>query len=313
MESTHRGAVAVVDADGTVIGGLGEIDALVYPRSAVKPFQALAASRLLADTGQSFPPTGLATACASHGGADDPQIEAAQLLALAGLDESALACPPAWPLDPVAWRAAAMPTRLAHNCSGKHAAFLWAHTAAGGDPARYLDPRSPLQQRVRDTIAEVCGAAPTGPATDGCGAPAWRLSLVRLAVGFARLAAGAAGLAPIRAAMTTWPELVGGAGAADRALMAADPRVTAKRGAEGVLAAGMVTSRGPVGVAVKVADGAARGTVPPVAAVLRTLGAAVPAGLQRSGVPAGGRPGAWIEPTPYLVDWAAELGRTAAP
>lgn len=308
VESSHRGCLAVVDADGTLIGGLGDVDAPIYPRSALKPFQALASSQVLADRGLTMSATGLATACASHDGTDDPQIEAAYLLALAGLDESALRCPRTWPLDPAGARAVSHPTRLAHNCSGKHAAFLWAHTVAGGEADRYLDPASPIQQRVREVIAEVTGAAATGPAVDGCGAPAWRQSLVRLGVGFARLAAGSMGLAPIRAAMTERPDLVGGRLGADHALMAADRRVIAKRGAEGVLAAGMVTARGPVGVAVKIADGAGRAAVPPVAAVLRSLGASVPGDQLRTRVPAGERSDGWVELTPHVVNWAAELG-----
>ncbi|HVM00073.1 MAG TPA: asparaginase [Egibacteraceae bacterium] len=309
VESTHLGAVAVADADGTVVGRLGDIDALVYPRSALKPFQALATTSLLARAAPD--PVGLAVACASHTGSDDAQIEAAHLLAVAGLDESALRCPPAWPADPATLRTTTEPSRLAHNCSGKHAAFLWAHTAGGGEPERYLDPGCPLQTRVREVLAAVTGAAPTGPAVDGCGAPAWRLPLVRLAAGYARLAAahGGAPLAAVRAAMTARPDLVGGAGCADTALMASDRRVVAKRGAEGVLAAGMPTSRGPVGVAVKVADGAGRAAVPPVAAVLRALGATVPGALLRTPLPPGGAPArAWLEPAPRLVDWAAETG-----
>lgn len=253
---------------------------------------------------------GLASACGSHTGTAGAQVEAAHLLASAGLDESALRCPPAWPHDTAALRAADAPTALAHNCSGKHAAFLWAHTATGEDPEGYLDERAPVQRGVRDTLAELTGAMPTGPGVDGCGAPAWRLPLLRVAVGFARLAAsrtggGAAG--EVAAAMSAYPELVGGPGCTDTALMAADTRVVAKRGAEGVLAAGLVTRRGPVGVAVKIADGGNRATVPPVAAVLRALGATVPGDLLRTAIPAGGPPQGWVEGTPYLVDWAAEL------
>ncbi len=48
--------------------------------------------------------------------------------------------------------------------------------------------------------------------------------------------------------------------------------------------------------------------MPPVAAVLRTLGASVPIGMLRTGLPATARPTGWVEPTPFLVDWAAELG-----
>lgn len=306
VESAHQGAIAVTHADGTLIGALGDIDALVFPRSAVKPFQALAAQRLLATAGEAIGRVGLASACGSHTGTDQAQVEAAHLLASAGLDESDLRCPPAWPRDTAALRTADEPTALAHNCSGKHAAFLWAHTATGGDPQRYLDQDAPVQQQVRDTLAELAGTGPTGPAVDGCGAPAWRLPLTRVAVGFARLAQGEAA-AEVTAAMTAYPELVGGPGCADTALLAADARVVAKRGAEGVLAAAMATRRGPVGVAVKITDGGNRATVPPVAAVLRALGATVPGDLLRTAIPPGGAPQGWVEATPYLVDWAAEL------
>ena len=42
VESLHRGAAAVVDADGTIVFSLGDIRMPIYPRSAVKPLQALA-------------------------------------------------------------------------------------------------------------------------------------------------------------------------------------------------------------------------------------------------------------------------------
>ena len=41
VESMHRGAVAVVDAEGTVHTALGDIDRPIFPRSAVKVLQAL--------------------------------------------------------------------------------------------------------------------------------------------------------------------------------------------------------------------------------------------------------------------------------
>ena len=40
VESTHRGAGAVVDADGRVVMSFGDAERPVYPRSAVKAFQA---------------------------------------------------------------------------------------------------------------------------------------------------------------------------------------------------------------------------------------------------------------------------------
>jgi L-asparaginase II len=313
VESVHRGHLAVVDAEGTVLAGVGDPAAVVYARSSVKPLQALATLQLLADAGvaDQLGDAGLAIACASHAGTDVHQIEAAHLLALAGLDESALRCPPALPSDIPALLVHGEATRLAHNCSGKHAAFIWAQAAAGADPAAYLDVDSRIQQQVREHLAAVTGAAPEGPGVDGCGAPAWRLPLAALATGFARLAAPrrsaagggaaagcAAGLERVRSAMTAHPDLVGGAEAADTMLMRADRRVVAKRGAEAVLAVGVAGVGGagrPVGVGVKIADGGPRAGPPAVAAVLEALGVSVPRALGRPVVLGGGRPHGWIE------------------
>ena len=41
VESEHRGRVAVIDADGNAMLLLGDIARPVFPRSAVKPLQAL--------------------------------------------------------------------------------------------------------------------------------------------------------------------------------------------------------------------------------------------------------------------------------
>ena len=41
VESMHRGAVAVLDADGAVRRAVGDIDRPIFPRSAVKVLQAL--------------------------------------------------------------------------------------------------------------------------------------------------------------------------------------------------------------------------------------------------------------------------------
>ena len=40
-ESRHRGAVAIVDADGATVLAVGDVTVPVFPRSAVKALQAL--------------------------------------------------------------------------------------------------------------------------------------------------------------------------------------------------------------------------------------------------------------------------------
>jgi L-asparaginase II len=312
VESVHRGHVVLAAADGTVIGALGDADLPVYVRSAAKPFQAVAVLVLLDEAGARLDNDGLAIACASHTGGGEHQIEAARLLALAGLDESALRCPPALPADLDTLCEQEEPVPLAHNCSGKHAAFLLGQTVAGGAAQEYLTPSSRVQRCVREQLALVSGREPTGPGVDGCGAPAWVLPLVGLATATARLADPPGGpehslggrLERVRAAMSARPDLVGGRGCPDTLLMVADQRVVAKRGAEAVFAAGLATSAGPgqgLGVAVKVADGGNRAAAPVVAAVLRELGAVVPAAVVEPAVFAGGSPHGRIAVDPEVA------------
>lgn len=303
VESVHRGAVVLAGGDGRILGTAGDPDLPTYVRSAVKPFQSLATLALLAEAGETLDQRGLAIASSSHLGSDIHQIEAARLLALAGLDEGALGCPPALPDDLDALLTQRGPSALAHNCSGKHAAFLYAHTAAGGDPERYLDVDSTLQRRVRQALEETLGAKPQGPGVDGCGAPAWVLPLRALAVGFARLAEGTHGLGPVLGAMRAHPVLIGGFGCEDTVLMQSDRRVVAKRGAEAVLGAGLTEALHgrAVGIAVKVSDGASRAASPVVGAILAALGARVPASVRAPVVLGGGSPHGVIEVDEGLV------------
>ena len=289
LESVHRGYVVVCDTNGNIAASRGFAHRLTYVRSAVKPFQALATMDLLTSGGQVLDDHALAIACASHVGTDDQQIEAARLLAEAQLDESALQCPPALPRDVDSRWAQRSAHPLAHNCSGKHAGFLYATVVAGEDPATYLQQDSAIQRRAVERLAETCGATPDGPGVDGCGAPAWLLPLAALATGFARLAGGISPqLRRVRQAMCTYPELVGGPGVVDTQLMQADGRVVAKRGAEAVFAAGVIRGPASLGVAVKISDGGVRAEGMVAAALLAGLGVAVPDAVREPPLYGGG-------------------------
>jgi L-asparaginase II len=117
----------------------------------------------------------------------------------------------------------------------------------------YRDSAHPLQQR----IAELVSAGVAG--IDGCGLPTMAMPLTRMADLFTTIPPR------ILAAMHERPELIGGRGADDTALMLALPGWVAKRGAEGLLCA---LSPEGVGWAFKVADGATRGLRPAIGQVL---------------------------------------------
>ena len=66
IENRHRGAVAVCDPRGRVLHAWGDIDALVYPRSAVKTLQALPLVESGAADHFDVSAAELALACSSH-------------------------------------------------------------------------------------------------------------------------------------------------------------------------------------------------------------------------------------------------------
>ena len=286
-ESRHRGILAVLGADGTVLAAAGAAGEPFFPRSSNKPLQAAAMLRCGLDLDGRL----LALAAASHSGEDFHVAGVRQILAGAGLDESALQCPPDLPLDQAAQqrliRAGAAPARVYMNCSGKHAAMLAACAAAGWPTATYRDPGHPLQRAIRATVAELAGEPVAASGVDGCGAPLLAISVTGLARAFRALVLAAPGTPERRVAdaMRAYPEWTSGSRRPERALMAAVPGLLLKSGAEGVEGLALGDGRA---AAFKIEDGAARARPAITAALLRALGAdrlpgADPAALAAAG------------------------------
>ncbi len=282
VESVHHGSIAIVDLDGRIVFSAGDPEYMTFTRSTLKPLQALpfVAAGGIERFGLTAPETALL--CASHSGEPRHVAAAASILARGGNTASDLRCgthapgfyeargevPPPPPYSP-----------LAHNCSGKHAGMLAHCVACGYRKDAYLERDHPLQREVRRAVATMTGveedAMPEG--TDGCSLPNYAVPLGRLALAFARLAAGApAGdygqaSATLAGAMIAHPEMVSGEGRSDLALARAGggdwvPKV----GAEAVQAIG-IRSRG-LGIALKLDDGARRALLPVTIAALDQAG-----------------------------------------
>src|SRR5579862_6074320 len=134
VESRHRGAVAVADADGGTLLALGDVTTPIFPRSAVKALQALPLVETGAADAFGFGDEELALACASHSGEPGHVTGVTRMLAKAGLDATALRCGAHWPMAQPATAALARsgePTALHNNCSGKHAGFICDACAIG--------------------------------------------------------------------------------------------------------------------------------------------------------------------------------------
>lgn len=289
-ESRHEGVVVAIDREGTIVTGIGDVDAPVYPRSSNKPMQADAMIGL----GWAPTPEQLALACASHDGTARHVEVTSSTLADAGLTASALQNTADLPLDRptadgvVAGGGVASPILM--NCSGKHAAMVATCCQNDWPVDGYLDPDHPLQRAITARIVELAGpVAHIG--VDGCGAPAHAVSLVGLCQAFRSLAVGRGA---VWSAMTSHPELVAGERRDATRLMRLVPGLMAKDGAEGVFAAALPDGRA---AAVKIADGAGRAAGVVVAAALRTVGVDVDPGALGSPILGHGEPVGRVRPT----------------
>ena len=297
VESTHCGALAVLDADGAVLASIGDIDRPVFPRSAVKVLQALPLVASGAADQLGLTDAELALACASHNGEALHAQTAARVLAKAGLDASALECGAHWPyLDSASRTLAAQgfaPDALNNNCSGKHAGFLCLacamHGGSGGDHGGlnlrqyvqgYVKAEHPVMREVTAALQAATSydltTAPQG--IDGCSIPTFAVPLRNLALAFARvgtgvgLSAGHANAAQrLRKAVASAPFMVAGTERFDtRVMELLGERVFCKVGAEGVFCAAL-PERG-LGVAIKIDDGNnARACEVVMAAVIEAL------------------------------------------
>jgi L-asparaginase II len=251
VEARHR-VHAVAVQDGAVVGACGDPAHLTTFRSSAKPIQALPIVRARPDLDDAE----VAIACASHLHRPDQLEPVRRLLEKASASEDDLECGPE-------------PTRLEHNCSGKHAAMLLLCRERGWPLDGYRRASHPCQQAM---LAEVAAAAEVEPGSlptgiDGCGVVTYGLTLERMAHAFSRLETLDGG--PRAAdAMRARPELVRGDGAADTELMRLGGGWVAKGGAEGLLCA----TRDRLGVALKVEDGAQRPVPSALAAFLAGLG-----------------------------------------
>jgi L-asparaginase II len=256
VEAVHR-VDAVAVRDGEIVAAAGDPGLLTFLRSSAKPFQALP----LATARDDLDDRDLAIASASHLARPDQLAAVRALLAKAPATEDELEC-------------GAEPTRIEHNCSGKHAGLLALCVARGWPKQGYRLADHPVQQACLEVVAGAAEVAPDEIPTgiDGCGVVTFALTLERMAHMFARLP-GLENGARVAAAMRAHPDLIRGPGAPDTELMRTHDGWAAKGGAEGLLCAS-----GPdgIGLALKVEDGGNRAVGSALAAFTARLGVALP-------------------------------------
>ncbi len=281
IESWHRVAYAIADPSGRLVHAEGEIQRSIYPRSAVKPLQALAMLESGAADQFAVGDAELALACASHSGEPRHVDRVLAWLGRLGLDQGALECGAHAPMHgPSADRLRAYGQAFSpvhNNCSGKHTGMLTLAAALGAPTSGYTHPDHPVQRRIKTVLAEMAGAEMLPPpAVDGCSVPTYPMPLAQMVIAMARLgdpsglgSARVAACRRVRSAMCSHPDLVAGTGRPCTSIMTTVPNVIVKTGAEGVYGAALPDRK--LGLALKVDDGAGRAASVALLALLDAL------------------------------------------
>lgn len=281
IESVHRGRAVICDTAGEILDAAGDPAGYAYVRSSAKPFQAL--PLLLSGAADDFEFTDgeIAITCASHSGEDRHLSLVRSVLEKAGVSEDSLGNGTHRPYNAASAarlaRRGESPSAIHGNCSGKHAGMLALCVHEGWSLRDYWEPDHPVQRRILEVLAEICGLEQDEVILggDGCGVPTFAMPLRNLATGFARLASGeslAARLSEvcgrICGSMKENPYLIAGTGRFDTELMK-ETDLLVKGGAEGVFAC---ASPEGWGMALKISDGAGRAVRPAALSLLLRQG-----------------------------------------
>ena len=268
IESTHSGHLILLAADGSDLLTLGDVEAEIYPRSAIKSLQAAAMVR----AGLNLNDEQLALVCASHGGTNRHQEVALEILQSVGLSESELQNTPDAPLDREArikWGDKPA-TSLAANCSGKHSGMLATCVVNGWDIKTYRDVDHPLQLAIAREITELIGKSIDRVSIDGCGAPLFSMSTRSIAVAARKMRIDSDPIfARVISAGLKHPEMILAEGAFDTRMMRAVPGLFVKGGAESVMLASLADGSA---IAWKISDGSNRVNGPLMKAALAKFG-----------------------------------------
>ncbi|ABX08877.1 asparaginase [Prochlorococcus marinus] len=250
VESIHRVHAVVCDSKGRVLMGAGNTNYETFIRSALKPFQVIPFINSGTVEKTSCSDKSIAIACGSHSGTTLHAREGFRILWNSEIEVDALKCP-----IPEGRK-----SRLEHNCSGKHAAFLATCKKMNWPLENYLEVDHPLQKEIFRRVSDLL-RIPSDEfvvARDDCGAPTLKLSISQMALLYAQLSNSQnADLEQVNRAITSNPILLAGNESFDTELiMRAHGQLISKGGAEGIQCLGR-NGEG-MGIAIKVEDGSKR-------------------------------------------------------
>ncbi len=269
VESQHDVVAIVLDERGSLKSMWGNGEYMIFPRSTIKPLQAIPFVESGAVEGLGLDDRMIALACASHRGETFHFEVLKEWSTKVDLPENCLICGGHLPFDEEAQKEFIQKktplTPYCHNCAGKHLGILSTCKHLGHPLKGYEQTDHPCQVAIKKTLSAVTQfdheKAIRG--VDGCGIPTYALPLKNIALGlnvFVSSKVSGKRKETCERILQAWkahPQLISGSKSfTSRAMEVSQGKVLLKNGAEGTLCG--VLPELKMTFAVKASDGAAR-------------------------------------------------------
>ena len=267
LDLVHEGYISVVDETGKVILHAGNPEAMVYYRSASKPFQALPVIARRLDEKYGLTEEETVIMAGSHLG-EPFHVKAIQsIFRKTGMNPDDLIMHPAAPgsvsADEERIRLGLPKSRLYHNCSGKHTGAMLLQKELDPEHVKdYWKVDSAAQKEILRAIS-ILSEVPQEQVSigvDGCGVPVFAVPMKNIAIAFKNIACiDTISDESLRKAaekfiprIHKYPLMMRGTGYLC-SLINYDPNLVAKGGANGVYGIGLKKER--IGISFKLKDG----------------------------------------------------------
>jgi len=276
IESTHITKCIIKDYNYKTIFSTKNDNDLVYPRSAIKIFQAV--PFIKSDAHKKFKLTQkqIAIACSSHRGESMHIKVLEEWIKKLKIKKNLLKCGVHNPLNKKSSDSLLLtgnkPNQLHNNCAGKHLGMISACLINKMNLDTYLDMKHPYQKLIRESLEYFtqCKITKKQKGIDGCSAPQYAFPLKNIADSMINLLKNyiddknySKEVRIILNSISKYPELTGSKSIYPTQLMIATKgKIFSKEGAEGVLL--FIHKEKRIGGVIKVKDGNER-AIPSVA------------------------------------------------
>ena len=267
IESIHGAKSVVQNFNYKIIFTTGHELDLVYPRSAIKIFQAIPFIQSNAHKKYKLSKKEIAISCSSHCGEKQHMIVLNNWIKKIKINNNSLKCGIHNPLNLDSSNkllsSGKKPNQLHNNCAGKHLGMISGCLSNKMNINNYLDCHHPYQKLIRNSLENITKYKITKKQVgiDGCSAPQYAFPLQNLSTSMVNLIKNYIGnedfstsIKLLLDSILKYPQLIGGSKKFDSELMKITKgKIFSKGGAEGVLL--FAHKEKKIGGVIKIIDG----------------------------------------------------------